>query len=103
MSSFGFQATGSSRRIQQTLLLVEECSLSSKWENKFIYLLYHRNSLAVDFIKVPISYFDILVIFTLVILWFKIQFIYFSNLYTLFTVLQSLKIIKNEKLNFSTT
>jgi len=90
MSSFGFQATGSSRRIQQTLLLVQECSLSSKWENKFIYLQYHRNSLAVDCIKVSIS-FDILVIFTFVILLFKIQFIYFSNLYTLFTILQSLK------------
>lgn len=59
MSSFGFQATGSLRHVQQTLLLVQECSLSSKWENKFIYLQYHQNSLGVDFIKVPLSYFDI--------------------------------------------
>jgi hypothetical protein len=48
----------------------------------------------VEFIKVPVSYFDILVILTFVILWLKIQFIYFSNRHTLFTLLQSLKSLK---------
>jgi len=94
MSSFGFQATGFSRHAQKILLLAQKCSLSSKWENKFISLQYHRNSLAVVVIRVPISYFDIMVILTFVILWFKIQFIYFSNLYTLFTILQTLKSLK---------